>query len=72
MARQLVPEITASLNSSVSHDGNGQAGQPLKPIRREQYLHRFGSAATLMTVETFAAADGSRRTRRRFAPWPGL
>jgi hypothetical protein len=53
--------------------GEGYALGPVqRPIRREQYLHRFGSHATLMVVEWFQNADGSLRRSVRYVPWPGL
>ncbi len=64
-------------HSNPPANGTGHAMPPgcppeQRPIRREQYLHRFGTAATLMTVESFQAADGTLTPRRRFAFWPGL
>ena len=43
-----------------------------RPIRVEQFLHRFGSHATLMIVESLKAEDGTLRRQVRFASWPGL
>lgn len=43
-----------------------------RPVRREQYLHRFGSHATLMVVEWFRNIDGSLRRTVRHVPWPGV
>jgi hypothetical protein len=43
-----------------------------RPVRREQYLHRFGSTAMLMTVEFILDENGVERRRVRFSPWPGL
>ena len=59
------------------NDGTGRAGAPSAPatpppIRREHYLSRFGSAATLMTVEYVPQPDGTERRRVSFSPWPGL
>ena len=58
---------------AVLGNGNGQTSVPtIWPIRREHYLSRFGSAATLMVVEVFTADDGAEQKRMRFCPWPGL
>jgi hypothetical protein len=43
-----------------------------RPIRIEQFFHRFGSHATLMVVETMLDHDGTIRKRVRYVPWPGL
>jgi hypothetical protein len=60
-------------NGKPADFGDGQANRPIsKPIRREHYLSRFGSAATLMTVEFFTAEDGTEKKRSRFCRWPGL
>jgi hypothetical protein len=55
-------------------DATGLAGMPSppRPVRREHYLSRVGSYATLMTVEWFPAADGSLKRRLSFASWPGF
>lgn len=76
MAREFMTESPASLADASGDQAISQTETPGTPSARltyrEQYLSRFGSTATLMTVETFEAPDGSLRTRRSFAVWPGL
>lgn len=52
--------------------GTGSGVPTGKPVRREQYLHRFGSAAVLMTVAWVVAENGSERKEIRLFNWPGL
>jgi hypothetical protein len=52
--------------------GGPAAGPARRPVRREEYLHRVGSHATLLVVEWSPAADGSLRKTMRFIAWPGL
>jgi hypothetical protein len=47
-------------------------GTAQRPVRREQYLHRISSHATLLIVEWYPAQDGTHRKQMRFMPWPGL
>jgi hypothetical protein len=62
-----------TLSPPVEAGGGGPAlGPARRPVRREEYLYRVGSHATLMTVETITAPDGTERRRVRLAFWPGL
>lgn len=65
-------ETTLIARAEADLDGGHAPGPAQRPVRREQYLHRVGSHATLLTVEWFPAEDGTLRKRTRFAPWPGL
>ena len=65
-----MPLDSDKLNSLLGNS-DGQAGKP-PVLRREMYLSRVGSAATLMVIEWVPDADGGLRKRLRFALWPGL
>jgi hypothetical protein len=43
-----------------------------KPVRREEFLHRFGTDATLMIVEWAVAKDGTEQKSVRYEAWKGL
>jgi hypothetical protein len=57
------------LSNGLGNNGK-PPGQP--PLRRVQYLHRFGSDAMLQVVEFYTAEDGTVRKRSRLCRWPGL
>jgi hypothetical protein len=52
--------------------GGHALGPARRPVRREEYLYRVGSHATLLVVEWCPAAAGSPRKTMRFIAWPGL
>jgi hypothetical protein len=76
-------EETPAMTHHISHPGHPTsdrrphfAARPdtpsARPIRRDQFLHRVGPSAWLLTVDTFQSANGTRTHRRRFTPYPGL
>jgi hypothetical protein len=68
-------ETTTAMISQPRLDATAKgahSAKPGRPVRVDHYLSRVGSNATLMTVSTFQADDGSLHIRRRFGAWPGL
>jgi hypothetical protein len=72
--------MTQHIGKSAGNDdglGGVSGGVPPgeRPIRRWQYLQRFGPHdpnPMLATVEIVRAADGSERKRVTYSRWPGL
>ena len=64
--------ITLTSPTEIVIDDGHALGRLQRPVQREQYLHRFGSHATLMVVEWLKNSDGSLRRSVQYFPWPGL
>ena len=63
--------ITLTASAETITGAGHSLGPVQRPVRREQYLLRFGPHATLMVVEWFRNADGSLRRAVRYVPGRG-